>query len=520
MQTMSTEKTTTLSILVGIAAFLAELIFRDILSSSTIGVILSVVLAAIILCCTYFVVDGIQSSVSSARKKEENRKREYDEKLYRLLNKRLSEIVKMQKAARGEETSNEVDDEGQELSVMDSQESFAASEQTLSLGVSNEERDRLLESINENIMKSAKLIVKYNKKGQEQSQQLTEQSVRDLLQAVKQVEQEIQSLGQQISNLPVSSSDMENERISELFAGGTLTEESILPKENDLSDLFITEETEHFSLEEEKLEELTIPDIVEEKMEELAVPDIEEEKMEELTVPDKVEEKMEELTVPDIEEEKMEELVIPDIEEEKTEELTVSDMEEEKTEEQTVSDIIEENQKPELFSEREPELFDLQEDILTDLLSARKEMQEEESETRLEDILPADILKELEEISLPTEETEKEDSLFTVGASEEQEEIPLPLDESEEIQIPLEESEPEAVEVSEEDQKEPEEIPEQPQENLTAVELLKIKQKEKEEEEAKKEKEKPEPVAEENDTNGIMSAEDIAALFASTNGES
>ncbi len=531
VQDMSTEKTTTLSIVVGVAALLAELIFRNTLSSSTIGVILSVVLAAVILCCTYFVVDGIQSSVSSARKKEENRKREYDEKLYRLLNKRLSEIVKLQKEAMGESVLRDVNEDGQEISEENSQELFAdllntsaeeadpvmrnastARVQEKLMTIDNSERDRLLESINENIMKSAKFIVKYSKKNQEQTQQLTEKSVDDLLQAVKLVEKEIQSLGGQLSNLPVSSSTVSDDRISQLFAGGMLTEESILPKENELSDLFNTEE----------------PEVSEEEPE------------------------------------------IPI-------ELEISGLEPE---------ISTEPEMPAMVPEEPDNLSGLEEDIAADLLSARQEIQGEESETRLEDILPADILRELETVSIPEEETVKDsdeivseenpmdsnDMLKEIFGEVEQ----LIAEESEqissEIEIPLDLTmeaeaavETEAVESQEKDEltdsevlefvqelieseeakekEAPEEVQESPVESLTAVDLLRIKQKEKEEEEARKEQEKQEEAEQEDsaqeeleqeensisekvevpvqdDSNGIMSAEDIAALFASNNTES
>ena len=94
---MELENSTILSIIVGFAGILAEVIFHNTLNNSVLGMILGVVLAVVILCCTYFALDGISYSISSAQKKEQRRKREYDEKMYRLLNKRLADIVKLEK---------------------------------------------------------------------------------------------------------------------------------------------------------------------------------------------------------------------------------------------------------------------------------------------------------------------------------------------------------------------------------------------------------------------------------------
>lgn len=506
MQTMSTEKTTTLSIVVGVAALLAEIIFRNTFSSSTIGVILSVVLALVILCCTYLVVDGLQNCASVARKKEENRKREYDEKLYRLLNKRLSEIVRLQKEALGEKVYRDVEDTGSE-NIPDANQEFLEGQldasilemfvdnesksgsapspelQPAVISIDNSERDRLLESINENIMKSAKFIVKYNKKNQEQAQELTEKSVEDLLQAVKLVEREIQTLGEQLSNLSISAAMPEGDRINELFVGGVMSEDSILPKENELSDLFITEESEAMEEAEDldKLQDDITADLL---------------------------------------------LARQEIQSEDNSLFVGGDTPE--------TDYVESD------------------DILREILQEAKVLEEnqpgpDESTEAFREIplIPDEGIEVSEEIPVIADESAEvsgEIPLIPDEGIEVSEEIPLIADESIEVseEIPLipaemteesEEPEEQTEETAETPQVEmPQEALEPPVENLTAVDLLRIKQKEREEQQAKQQE--AQEIEEEalipdkvevpasDDSNGIMSAEDIAALFASNNAES
>ncbi len=95
---MKTDNNIVVSIVVGTAAILAEILFNKTLSSSVMGMILSIVLAGVIVCCVYFAVDEIYKSVTAVRKKEENRQREYHNQTYQLLLGKLEEQVKLEKA--------------------------------------------------------------------------------------------------------------------------------------------------------------------------------------------------------------------------------------------------------------------------------------------------------------------------------------------------------------------------------------------------------------------------------------
>lgn len=181
---MEIENTTILSTIVGLAGFLAELIFRDALSGSVPGVVMSVILAAIVLFCAYLALDGLSRGMASVRKKEENRKREYDEKVFRLLNRRLSEIVKFQKATYAALVKGKT-----KLA-----ETAAAEDEP-------DPWTQLAEEIGESTLKAAKLTVKYNQKQQEKSDQLLEQSAGDILQAINSISNRLQEIAGEIEEI-------------------------------------------------------------------------------------------------------------------------------------------------------------------------------------------------------------------------------------------------------------------------------------------------------------------------------
>ena len=56
---MELKKTTILSAFVVVAGIMAQIIFRDILSKSFVGVALSIALAVVVLAAFYFTVDGV-----------------------------------------------------------------------------------------------------------------------------------------------------------------------------------------------------------------------------------------------------------------------------------------------------------------------------------------------------------------------------------------------------------------------------------------------------------------------------
>lgn len=86
---MEIKKTTLLSFLVCMAGILAEIIFRDVLAKSTIGVALSILLAVVIIVLAYFFYDGLYSFLTAEREMDKKRREEYDQKLYAILNEQL-----------------------------------------------------------------------------------------------------------------------------------------------------------------------------------------------------------------------------------------------------------------------------------------------------------------------------------------------------------------------------------------------------------------------------------------------
>lgn len=199
---MDTEKTTLLSVIVGIAGLLVEFIFHDTLMGSVIGVVLSVILALIILCCTYFAVDGIKNSISAARKREENRKREYDEKLYRLLNKKLSEQVKLQKGIYG--------------ALITLQQKKGSLQKDSQKDDQKGNWTELAESINDNALNAAKIIVKYNQKNQKEADHVIETSTEEILQAIGQMDEQLQQLSREMKQIASEAVSHERE-ISDLL---------------------------------------------------------------------------------------------------------------------------------------------------------------------------------------------------------------------------------------------------------------------------------------------------------------
>lgn len=231
---MELENSTILSILVGLAGVLAELIFHNTLSSSVIGMVLGVVLAVIILCCTYFALDGMGYSLSSARKKEERRKREYDEKIYRLLDKRLGEQVKLEKAiysrlSKGLSNGSTTGVQGTQLSP--------------------EALRELAEQIDESTTKAAKMVARYSQKGQEVTDKILEDIIKEVLQSLTDIATEIKRLGEQLDGLAAAAAtaaavpqvalppELEAELAEEAVAdgvaesGASAVEEALVPGE-------------------------------------------------------------------------------------------------------------------------------------------------------------------------------------------------------------------------------------------------------------------------------------------------
>ena len=137
---MKLENTTIFSAIVWIAGVLAEVIFHDELSASMLGIILSVVLAFIVIMTTYFVIDGVNSVLLRERAEADERQREYQDKMFKLLEEKLNEQLKFEKAIYA--CVKSVKDNGEEdASLQD-----------------------IIQAVNDNTIQAAKIIAKYQTK--------------------------------------------------------------------------------------------------------------------------------------------------------------------------------------------------------------------------------------------------------------------------------------------------------------------------------------------------------------------
>ena len=87
---MKLTKTTLMSALVMIAGILAEIIFRDTMSKSILGLSLSILLAIIVLGSAYLMIDGIYCIMANARMELEDRLESHTQEIKQLLEKYAS----------------------------------------------------------------------------------------------------------------------------------------------------------------------------------------------------------------------------------------------------------------------------------------------------------------------------------------------------------------------------------------------------------------------------------------------
>ena len=177
---MEREGTTILSAVVALAGILAEGIFHETLTASVLGMVLSVVLALIILCCAYFALDGLQKELQATRKREETRRREYDEKVYRLLDRRLEEQVKLSKAMY------------LQLSKV---------QKNMPKGISESALSELLEEVNGTTMKAAKWMVKCSRKEQEAAGEKLDTVMEQVLESIRSMNSQLEIMGKSLENL-------------------------------------------------------------------------------------------------------------------------------------------------------------------------------------------------------------------------------------------------------------------------------------------------------------------------------
>jgi len=262
---MKLENTTIMSAIVWVAGVLAEVIFRDELSKSMLGVILSVVLAFIVIITTYFVIDGINSVLLRERKEAEDRQRDYQDKMFKLLDEKLTEQLaeqlKFEKAIYS--------------CVKDIKD------------IKNDEKDdaslqEVIQAVNDNTIQAAKIIARYQTKTSHD----IENVLRDIKAEFPKLYSEIKDKAYSMSAVTMMNAvpvqqeapkaaahatalDMlkEAENDSEPAAEETVTEE--MP--DAMAEESVAEESSNAIVEEAVAEE--IPEAIEEQQEEAELPE-------------------------------------------------------------------------------------------------------------------------------------------------------------------------------------------------------------------------------------------------------
>lgn len=92
---MGLEKTTTFAGLVWVAGILALILFQDVFTESSTGMVLGLLLVVFILIAAYLVMDGIWKLRLQEKEREELRQQAFEDKIYELLQ---SEAGKMEQS--------------------------------------------------------------------------------------------------------------------------------------------------------------------------------------------------------------------------------------------------------------------------------------------------------------------------------------------------------------------------------------------------------------------------------------
>lgn len=92
---MGLEKTTTFAGLVWVAGILALILFQDVFTGSSTGMVLGLLLVVFILIAAYLVMDGIWKLRQREKEREELQRQVFEDKIYELLQ---SETGKMEQS--------------------------------------------------------------------------------------------------------------------------------------------------------------------------------------------------------------------------------------------------------------------------------------------------------------------------------------------------------------------------------------------------------------------------------------
>lgn len=182
---MELKKSTVISAIVCVAGILAEIIFQDIMSKSVFGVILSIILAVVILATAYFTVDGIRTFLLLEREKATEREKEYEQRLYGVLNEQLHFQKEIYRGV---------------YSTQNSENLFHEEIPNL-VASSDKSSEEIIKSINDNTMVAAKTIAKYIGQNNAELKTMTEAKqaeVIELLQTIEKNQQRLLKLGEDL----------------------------------------------------------------------------------------------------------------------------------------------------------------------------------------------------------------------------------------------------------------------------------------------------------------------------------
>lgn len=148
-------KVTIYAAMVTLAGVLAEIILRDTLVKTTLGIILCIVLAVIALIAGYLAIDTAFEWILQNKKRELEQKKESEKKLYEILNNQID--VQNHIVDDLKQLQDRVDD-----IVLDRTVSALEPEEK---GLSEEDHTKITKEINDYTIKTAKVIVKYVERG-------------------------------------------------------------------------------------------------------------------------------------------------------------------------------------------------------------------------------------------------------------------------------------------------------------------------------------------------------------------
>lgn len=148
-------KITIYAAMVSLSGILAEILLRDTLVKTTLGIVLCIVLALIILVSGYLALDTAFEWVLQNKKRELEQKKEADKKLYEILNNQID--VQNRIVDDLKQLQDRVDD-----IVLEHTVSGLEPEER---GLSEEEHSKITKEINDYTIKTAKVIVKYVDRG-------------------------------------------------------------------------------------------------------------------------------------------------------------------------------------------------------------------------------------------------------------------------------------------------------------------------------------------------------------------